>query len=33
MKDGVVFYPDEIHQAIGVRPFGTRPAVQEPLTP
>lgn len=25
MKDGVVFYPDEIHQSIGVRPFGSRP--------
>lgn len=33
MKDGVVFYPDEIHQAIGVRPFGSRPPVQEPLVP
>jgi hypothetical protein len=25
MKDGVVFFPDEIHRAIGVRPFGSRP--------
>jgi imidazolonepropionase-like amidohydrolase len=25
MKDGVVFFPDEIYEAIGVRPFGTRP--------
>ena len=25
MKDGVVYFPDEIHAAIGVRPFGTRP--------
>jgi amidohydrolase family protein len=29
MKDGVVYFPDEIHAAIGVRPFGTRPAVRE----
>jgi hypothetical protein len=27
MKDGVVYFPDEIHAAIGVRPFGRRPAV------
>jgi hypothetical protein len=27
MKGGVVYYPDELHQAIGVRPFGKRPAV------
>ncbi|HYC32391.1 MAG TPA: amidohydrolase family protein [Gemmatimonadales bacterium] len=25
MKDGVVYFPDEIHQAIGVKPFGKRP--------
>jgi hypothetical protein len=24
MKDGVVYYPDELHQAIGMRPFGKR---------
>jgi imidazolonepropionase-like amidohydrolase len=24
MKDGVVYYPDELHQAIGMRPFGRR---------
>jgi hypothetical protein len=29
MKDGVVYFPDEIHSAIGVRPFGRRPAVRE----
>lgn len=33
MKDGVVFYPDEVHTAIGVKPFGTRPAVQGTLIP
>ena len=29
MKDGVVYYPDELHQAIGVRPFGRRAEVRE----
>jgi hypothetical protein len=29
MKDGVVYYPDELHQAIGVRPFAKRPTVRE----
>jgi hypothetical protein len=24
MKDGVVYYPEELHQAIGMRPFGQR---------
>ena len=33
MKDGVVFFPDEIHSAIGVQPFASRPAVQETLIP
>jgi Amidohydrolase family len=28
MKDGVVYYPDELHQAIGVRPFGKRVEAQ-----
>ncbi|HEX2217502.1 MAG TPA: amidohydrolase family protein [Gemmatimonadales bacterium] len=30
MKNGVVFYPDEIHQAIGVRPFASRPVASRP---
>ena len=25
MKDGVVYYPGEVHEAIGMRPFGSRP--------
>jgi imidazolonepropionase-like amidohydrolase len=25
MKDGVVFYPEEIHRALGVEPFASRP--------
>jgi len=33
MKDGVVFFPDEVHTAIGVRPFGSRPVVQGTLIP
>ncbi|HEX5963879.1 MAG TPA: amidohydrolase family protein, partial [Gemmatimonadales bacterium] len=33
MKDGAVFFPDEVHTAIGVQPFGSRPAVQEPAVP
>ena len=33
MKDGVVFFPDELHAAIGVKPFGTRPAMQEEMVP
>jgi hypothetical protein len=24
MKDGVIYYPDELYQAIGMRPFGKR---------
>ena len=32
MKNGVVYFPDEIHRAIGVRPFGSRPVVREMLT-
>ena len=33
MKDGVVYFPDELHAAIGVRPFAERPPVEEPPTP
>jgi hypothetical protein len=33
MKDGVVFFPDEVHSAIGVVPFGSRPRMQEQLIP
>jgi amidohydrolase family protein len=33
MKDGAVYFPDELHSAIGVTPFGTRPAMQEQLVP
>jgi hypothetical protein len=33
MKDGVVFFPDELHTAIGVAPFGSKPVMQEPLVP
>ncbi len=33
MKDGAVYFPDELHTAIGVKPFGTRPVIQEPLIP
>jgi hypothetical protein len=29
MKDGVVYYPDEVHGAIGMRPFGKRAAARE----
>jgi hypothetical protein len=29
MKDGVVYYPDELYQAIGVRPFGKRAEARE----
>ena len=29
MKDGVVYYPDEVHEAIGVRPFGKKPLTRE----
>jgi hypothetical protein len=32
MKDGVVYYPDDLHDAIGVRPFGTKPIARE-VTP
>jgi hypothetical protein len=28
MKNGVVYFPDEIHQAIGVRPFASRPVAR-----
>lgn len=33
MKDGDVFFPDEMHTAMGVKPFGTRPVIQQPLIP
>jgi hypothetical protein len=33
MKDGTVFFPDEIHSAIGVQPFASRPAVLAPMVP
>jgi hypothetical protein len=33
MKDGAVFFPDELHAAIGVQPFGSRPVIEEPLIP
>jgi len=33
MKDGAVYFPDELHTAIGVVPFSTRPAMQEELVP
>jgi hypothetical protein len=36
MKSGVVYYPDEVHQAIGMRPFGKRTEARElgaPLPP
>jgi hypothetical protein len=29
MKDGVVYYPDDLHRAIGMRPFAAHPAVRE----
>jgi hypothetical protein len=28
----VVYYPDDLHAAIGVRPFGTKPIARE-VTP
>ncbi len=28
MKDGVVYYPEELHAAIGMRPFGERPRMR-----
>ncbi len=33
MKDGTVYFPDEIHAAIGVQPFSSRPPMQETLVP
>jgi hypothetical protein len=33
MKDGTVYFPDEIHAAIGVQPFSSRPPMQEALVP
>ena len=33
MKDGVVFFPDEVHTAIGVTPFASRPSMQQPAIP
>jgi imidazolonepropionase-like amidohydrolase len=29
LKDGTVYFPDEVHAAIGVQPFSSRPAMQE----
>jgi hypothetical protein len=31
MKRGAVYFPDEIHRAMGIVPFSTRPAVREPV--
>jgi hypothetical protein len=28
MKDGVVYYPEEIHAALGVRPFAAKAMVR-----
>jgi len=33
MKDGAIYYPDELHTAIGVKPFSERPKMQEQLVP
>lgn len=33
MKDGAVYFPDELHTAIGVVPFSSKPALQEPAIP
>ena len=33
MKDGTVYFPDEVHTAIGVQPFSSRPPMQETLIP
>jgi hypothetical protein len=33
MKDGVVFFPHEVHTAIGVIPFASRPGMQESPIP
>jgi hypothetical protein len=30
MKDGVVYFPEELHRALGVRPFATKPPVKLP---
>jgi hypothetical protein len=33
MKDGTVYFSDEVHTAIGVQPFSSRPPMQETLKP
>jgi hypothetical protein len=33
MKDGTVYFPDEVHAAVGVQPFSSRPAMREGLVP
>jgi Amidohydrolase family len=33
MKDGTVYFPDELHTAIGVVPFASRPTVEQPHRP
>lgn len=30
VKDGVVYYPEEVHSRFGIRPFATRPSVTRP---
>jgi hypothetical protein len=31
MKDGVIYYPQEIYESLGIKPFAAPPAVKEPV--
>jgi len=33
MKGGAIYFPEEIHEAMGVKPFAPRPRVRIPPTP
>jgi hypothetical protein len=33
MKDGVIYYPNEIYEALGIRPFARIPSLSGPKTP
>ncbi len=33
MKDGVIYYPKEIYEALGIKPFGTPPSLTSASEP
>ena len=33
MKEGVIYYPNEIYEELGIKPFATIPSLSGPKTP